>query len=134
VTLAIELTESIGANNKFFRKGREEGEIDNIRPHNLAKVMGDRQAEEKWGGGQETEQQAFPEAAIQAEFGKGVPEIFPQRKSDRCQAKKDLQRSLDPFWYIKGMTTVEMAARGNAHQPCLRVIKKVEHRQNKNGI
>ena len=32
------------------------------------------------------------------------------------------------------MATVKMAVRGNAYQPCLRVIKKVEHRQNQNGI
>jgi hypothetical protein len=77
---------------------------------------------------------AFLKPRSRPKFGKCLPEILPQRKSDRYQTKKDLQRSLDPFRYIKGMATVEMAVRGNAYQPCLRVIKKVEHRQNKNGI
>ena len=96
--------------------------------------MGDRQADEKWRSGQETEEQALPKAAIQADFGKGFCEILSQRKSDCHQANKNLQRSLDPFWYIKGMAMVEMAVRGNAYQPCLRFIKKVKHRQNNNGI
>jgi len=96
--------------------------------------MGDCQADEKWRSGQETEEQALPKAAIQADFGKGFCEILSQRKSDCHQANKNLQRSLDPFWYIKGMAMVEMAVRGNAYQPCLRFIKKVKHRQNNNGI
>jgi hypothetical protein len=32
------------------------------------------------------------------------------------------------------MAPVQMAVRGDAHQPCLRVIKNAEHRQNKNGV
>jgi hypothetical protein len=60
--------------------------------------------------------------------------FFPSENGDRQQAKKNLQRSLDPFRYIKGMAAVEMAVRRDAHQPCLRVIKNVEHGQNKNGV
>src|SRR5947209_6135081 len=77
-TAAIKLAKAVGADHQLFSKGSKEAEIKNIRPRKLSHMMRQRQTEEKWHGGQEPEQQSFPETAIEPEFGKGRFEVLSQ--------------------------------------------------------
>ena len=98
-------------------------------------MVGDCQTDEKGRRGQEPEQQACSEAAIQTEFVTRPAEIPAQRDSHGQQAENDLQRRFDSLRHIERVAAIQiMTIRGEAHEPVLRIEKKVEDCQNQERV